>query len=560
MSARWPWVAVFAVTCAALIFVLAGLPARAVRMEETIGSSLGRRTTTFVTGAVHVHTTLSDGAASIDEVASAAARADLQFVVITDHGDGTRPPGPPSYRSGVLVIDAVEISAYGGHYVAVDLPQAPYPIAGEARDVVEDVRRLGGFGITAHGTSPKSDLAWHDWTLPIDAIEWLNLDTEWRTRTAAQIARAFLGYFLRPPEALGSLLARPAELLNRWDEISRSRRVVSIAATDCHTSTLPSYEACFRAITTRVELVSALSGRADADGRALVAALRAGHHYSSVDALAVGARFDFTATQTGRVAHEGDLLPAGAPVAFEARVDAPPGAELILLKNGSAVAESRASRLTFTAGDDPAAYRIEARLPAGRSSQSVPWIVSNPIYVGIPAAAVENAPQPAGSGRALHAFWAVERDDASRANVDRDPATVGGEGFLLRYALGQGPPADQFVAMVAPVDGLAAYGALTVTARASRPMRVGVQLRPAGRDNPPRWQRSVYLDRSTRTVTVRFDDMHPVPRSVSGPAPLPTIGAILFVIDTNNTSPGSSGEITVRDVTLGKSDDQRRDL
>src|SRR5678815_4038419 len=40
-----------------------------------------------VSGVVHVHTTLSDGAATPDEVIAAARAAGLQFVVITDHNN-----------------------------------------------------------------------------------------------------------------------------------------------------------------------------------------------------------------------------------------------------------------------------------------------------------------------------------------------------------------------------------------------------------------------------------------------------------------------------------------
>ena len=105
--------------------------------------------TRVVRGAYHVHTTLSDGAGTSDEVAHAAARAGLDFVVLTDHGDGTRAPVPPRYVEGVLLIDAVEISTTGGHYVALGLKQTPYRLAGEPRDVIEDVTRLGGFGIAA---------------------------------------------------------------------------------------------------------------------------------------------------------------------------------------------------------------------------------------------------------------------------------------------------------------------------------------------------------------------------------------------------------------------------
>ena len=57
-------------------------------------------------------------------------RAGLKFIVVTDHGDATRAPDPPVYRDGVLCLDAVEISTAGGHYIALDMPKAPYPLGG----------------------------------------------------------------------------------------------------------------------------------------------------------------------------------------------------------------------------------------------------------------------------------------------------------------------------------------------------------------------------------------------------------------------------------------------
>src|SRR6185295_1851588 len=63
-----------------------------------------------VAGILHIHTTRSDGRGTPDEIAAAAARAGVSFIVFTDHGDATRIPDPPAYRSGVLCLDGVEIS------------------------------------------------------------------------------------------------------------------------------------------------------------------------------------------------------------------------------------------------------------------------------------------------------------------------------------------------------------------------------------------------------------------------------------------------------------------
>jgi hypothetical protein len=118
---------------AILFYLLATLPPRPVRVSlEGVDPDLARRT---VAGAYHVHTNRSDGAGTKADVAAAARRAGLDFAIITDHGDGTRPPDPAAYLDSVLVIDAVEISTNGGHYVALGLPQTPYPLAGDAAAV-----------------------------------------------------------------------------------------------------------------------------------------------------------------------------------------------------------------------------------------------------------------------------------------------------------------------------------------------------------------------------------------------------------------------------------------
>ncbi|MEP6592788.1 MAG: PHP domain-containing protein, partial [Acidobacteriota bacterium] len=124
-----------AIAAAVIFFVLATLPPRP-RAVAASDPELARRT---VAGAYHVHTLRSDGSGDRAAVAAAAARAGLRFVIVTDHGDATRQPEAPAYIGGVLCLDGVEVSTTGGHYVALGLGAAPYPLGGEAAAVVEDV-------------------------------------------------------------------------------------------------------------------------------------------------------------------------------------------------------------------------------------------------------------------------------------------------------------------------------------------------------------------------------------------------------------------------------------
>ena len=207
------------------------------------------------------------------------------FVILTAHADGTSQPAPPSYVNEVLVLGGVEISTDEGHYVDFDMTGAPYPLGGAAEAVVEDVTRLGGFGIAAHPDSPKPQLRWTDDRSPIDGIEWLNTDSEWRSESRGRLARAGIAYFLRPAAALASLFDRPVTL-DRWDRLTATRlrqgfgrqapQVVALAGADAHGGVkrvaedpgrslpglagIPSYEASFRAFTNRVVLERPLSG------------------------------------------------------------------------------------------------------------------------------------------------------------------------------------------------------------------------------------------------------------------------------------------------------------
>src|SRR5262245_28898832 len=255
---------------------------------------------------MHVHTNRSDGLSSPDDIAAAAARAGLKFLIFTDHGDATRTPDPPSYRSGVLCMDGVEISTSGGHYIAIDMPASPYPLGGEARDVVEDVARLGGFGIAAHPDSPKLELRWEDWTVPIDGVEMLNLDTSWRVLAEEpgwapkeRLLAGLLHYPFRPAESIARLI-QPTTELAQWDAVTRRRSLVSVGGADAHAKLarnvdpgnarlalpLPSYESSFRVLSVRVLPGAPLSGNASDDAASILRAIRAGHLYTVVDGLA----------------------------------------------------------------------------------------------------------------------------------------------------------------------------------------------------------------------------------------------------------------------------------
>ena len=526
-----------------------------------------------VRGAFHVHTQRPDGTGTVDDVAAAAARAGLAFVVVTDHGDASRAPNSPQYLQGVLCIDAVEISTDGGHVIGLGLPAASYPLAGEPRDVVADIARFGGVSIAAHPASVKPELRWVDWDVPIDGLEWLNGDSQWRDESVWSLAHALFTYPARKAETLAALLDRPAALLDRLDALTERRRVVALAGADAHARLglrtaderyaptahlpLPSYEQVFRTFSIALPDV-VLTGDAAADAQMVVDAIRSGHVYSIVDALGAPAVLSFTAASGPAGAVAGDALSVEGPVTLRVDLQGPADAQIDLLLAGARVASSTGATLEHVTSD-PGAYRVEVVLPGAPGQPPVPWILSNPIYVGHTAL---DAPPPAARPRASTFSvqydngpapdWTIESSPQSVAALDVVGA-LGGTQLSMRYGLGGVASASPYVAMVFPAGpSLSEYDRLMFRASADRPMRLSVQLRIPGGEVGERWHRSVVLDPTQREIAVYFDDF--TPRGLtSGLRPvLRRVDSVLFVVNTVNAKLGDSGQIWIDDVRYAR--------
>jgi hypothetical protein len=516
-------------------------------------------------GAIHVHTRRSDGTGTVDDVAAAARRAGLQFVIFTDHGDGTRGSDTPVYRFGVLCIDAVEISTNGGHVVALGLPQTPFPLAGEAGDVIEDIRRMGGMSIAAHPDSPRTELRWDDWNAPFDGVEWLNGDSQWRDEGWGTLSRTLFTYPFRRAATLATLLDRPDDILNRWDTLSRSRPVVAVAAADAHARVgpggdpygrslslhLPSYEQSFRTFSISLPQVQ-LHGNASEDAGVVLDAIRSGHVFSTIDAIASPATFAFTATSGSHQAVMGDRLSIDGPVMLRIEANAPAGSNVRLIAEGKTVTSGPPPVLEYTAPATPSVYRVEIDAPGAPGLPPIPWLVSNAIYVGQPTMSeTSSKASPAPETVALYSNgpatdWRIEKSVRSEGTIGVT-RSVDGTQLLMRYGLGGTLSESPYVAaVIASSSELTRYSGVMFTARAMRPMRLTFQLRAPGATDR-RWGRSVYLDDMARSVTIPFDQMLPLGAATGNPA-LQDVRDLLFVVDTVHAKQGSSGQVWLDEV------------
>ncbi|AMY09729.1 Histidinol phosphatase of the PHP family protein [Luteitalea pratensis] len=525
-------------------------------------------------GAYHVHSTQSDGSGTPEAIAAAAAGASLDFVILTDHGDGTRTPAGPRIINGVLLIDAVEISTDDGHYVALDLPPVPYPLAGEGRAVAEDVRRLGGMGLIAHPDSLRSSLAWHDPSVAADGFEWINGDSTWRTASTAQLLVKLLAYPLNRAGTLAGLARYPAALFAERDQPARGPQL-ALAAVDAHArigwqrsadpidggrtlSEFPSYRASFGTFGVVVPWLDGTpSGDARRDAVAVLAAIRHRVTWSAVFSMADPVWLSFDLIGPATMARPGRDADGEATVVVKS--NGPAGASIRVLRNGHVYREAQASALSapLPADEPGSVYRAELWLPARRGWPALP--------VAISAARGHNLPDVTETGAGYRVpgtghlapgatttnasaddvdirGWHVEHDPRSSGMLR--PASPGTRGeATLRLAGGE--RVSQFSALVgvlAPPP--AGATGLELELSASAAMRLSVQWREPRSGEGLRWRHSCYVDGTRRVVALPMNEFRPI-RPATGRVPLDRIHALLLVMDTVNARPGDSRTVTV---------------
>jgi hypothetical protein len=192
-------------------------------------------------------------------------------------------------------------------------------------------------------------------------------------------------------------------------------------------------------------------------------------------------------------------------------------------------------------------------IDAPSSEGPLPWIVSNPIYLGMtyhPAEPERKRPvaasQPLFDGSTLSGWW-TESDATSKVTVDV-ASTATGATLRVRFALATGPSSSQYAGLAAKVPSGVSYDRVKLAVSADRVMRMSVQLRAGS--SAPRWRRSVYVDQVEREHTIYFDHMTPVGETPSPHPPPNSAGDVLLVVDTLNVQPGSSGTLWFKSVTL----------
>lgn len=198
-------------------------------------------------GAFHVHSTQSDGRATPEEIAQAAADEGLNFVILADHN--LEELAPPRFVNGVLLIQGVELSTRSGHVVAVGMPRGLTKEEREEGNVFELVRALGGHTFIAHPEQKKQPFT--DWERGAHAtgLELYSADSMFRTaqqRPFTRFGPAAAAWLTNSTHGLLTIVEAQPEVSRRLLALHSERPYVAVCAHDAHG--LPSYASEFRAL------------------------------------------------------------------------------------------------------------------------------------------------------------------------------------------------------------------------------------------------------------------------------------------------------------------------
>jgi hypothetical protein len=344
------------------------------------------------TGNLHVHTPYSDGRALHAEVAEAAAKAGLDFVIVTDHNVWVN--GCERHYGKVLLLVGEEIhdvrrQPQANHLLVYNAECELATLAADPQGLINEVNQRGGLCFLAHPYEYRSPLSpdlaafpWVDWDVTgYTGMEIWNYLSEFKALALGRLSALLYAYL----PALG--IAGPFRAtLRQWDHLlSQGRRVAAIGGSDAHGNTFSMgplrrvvfpYEHLFRCVNTHIITERPFDGTLEHDKKLIYDALRAGHTWVGYDLLAPTKGFRFSARSINSDAVMGDELVRTAATKFD--VQTPHSGDIRLLCDGRVVARARGRQLKHTTVE-PGAYRVEVyrSYRLGRRG----WIFSSPLYV-----------------------------------------------------------------------------------------------------------------------------------------------------------------------------------
>jgi hypothetical protein len=340
------------------------------------------RSANYLWAVYHVHSTYSDGLKAPEEIARQARLAGVSLVLLTDHGN-------PNFESSALHKEFDGVTLIGGSEATLpdgrltffgartvpDIALATFP-----PQAVKQAREWGAFPVVAYSEDPLYGWRYWETDLVPGGIELSNMFTCVRSLSVYDKIALILFYPFSHYYFIKSV-SFPSKSFAHWDALLQRGKIWSLVASDAHGGfhlgkslavSIPSYADVFSFAGLGID--KKYSAQPEQ-------AVRNGDFFNCIRGAGEPDLFNFYAVDNGVIYTSGSSPPGKSDLHVEVEAEGLT-TRLILRKNGNIVREVDSGRLNIQ-GAMGGVYRLEVYLlnhpllPA-----DVPWIVSNPIFVG----------------------------------------------------------------------------------------------------------------------------------------------------------------------------------
>lgn len=351
-------------------------------------------------GVTNVHSIASSGSGTYPEILQYAKNAKLDWIILTEVNQPSRPEFIEGYFQDMLVLTGGEYSYFDSRLLYYGARESDEPPTGQSQTQVffadilsQSTRAQNDFVVLAHPY--YSRYSWKgDFPVGLNGVEVINLksilEETWKDSKPRMIFSLLL-YSFNPNIAFMNIFSNPSDELVLWDQLNKKQKIVGFSGnettakvpiSDSKHLKFPSYETSFGLTSNHVLLQTELTGDYKKDKQKIFKALKDGQFYMSLDFLGSPKGF-YAEVQDG----EKDY-PMGSTLAMKQDlklvVELPQGMkapfQVIVKKDGENYSTSTSNKTVLNISA-PGIYRVEVRVnpkaPIPRGNRWIPWIYTN---------------------------------------------------------------------------------------------------------------------------------------------------------------------------------------
>ncbi len=337
-------------------------------------------------GAIHIHTTESDGTKILEDIAELGQQVDLDFMLFSDHMNlNNRDNGKEGFYGKTLVLVGYEHNDLNDkhHYLLFDSPRV-YPENMTAKEFVKAGADDNSIGIMAHPDEIRTKLKeypsypWLDWDVEgFTGLELWNQMSEW-TEKLTKYNKIKMTFSPRK-----SIVSPTERILKKWDKLNLTKKFVGIASVDAHAFPIKvgplkieifPYKVHLKTLKTFLILNETLSSDFNTAKTQLYNAIRNCNLYFANVKWGEADDFEFYAFNNSEKAKIGGRLELDSNTKLVVKL--PSKATIKIIHNGNKIAQTESDELQLNV-TEKGIYRIEA----WKGNKG--WIFSNHIRISI---------------------------------------------------------------------------------------------------------------------------------------------------------------------------------